>query len=122
MQRSKRSFPTPSRWPSAAAGWTRIIPVWRVRRSNSNAEAAQLVIDQPGRAAIAGDMAAERYGLRMLARNIEDQADNKTRFLVIGRQNVGPVATTKRRCSSLHATNRVHCIGCWSRSTVMASA
>lgn len=62
---------------------------------NSNAEAAKLVIDQPGKAAIAGDMAAERYGLRLLARNIEDQADNKTRFLVIGRQNVGPSGDDK---------------------------
>ena len=58
---------------------------------NSNAEAARLVADDSeGRlAAIAGEMAAERYGLRMLASNIEDQADNKTRFLVIGKQKVG---------------------------------
>ncbi len=58
---------------------------------NSNAEAARLVADDSaGRlAAIAGEMAAERYGLRMLASNIEDSADNKTRFLVIGKQKVG---------------------------------
>jgi chorismate mutase / prephenate dehydratase len=57
---------------------------------NSNAEAARLVADRPGAAAIAGEMAAERYGLRILARHIEDHPDNKTRFLVIGRQRVGP--------------------------------
>ncbi|MCB1685974.1 MAG: prephenate dehydratase [Pseudomonadales bacterium] len=62
---------------------------------NSNAEAARLVLDHPGKAAIAGDVAAERYGLRVVARNIEDQADNKTRFLVIGRQNVGPSGDDK---------------------------
>jgi chorismate mutase/prephenate dehydratase len=64
---------------------------------NSNAEAARLVADDnAGRlAAIAGEMAAERYGLRMLASNIEDHADNKTRFLVIGKQKVGPSGNDK---------------------------
>ncbi len=56
---------------------------------NSNAEAARQAAQRPGIAAIAGEMAAERYGLRILAGNIEDHPDNKTRFLVIGRQRVG---------------------------------
>lgn len=56
---------------------------------NSNAEAARLVLERPEAAAIAGEMAAERYGLRILASRIEDHPDNKTRFLVIGRQRVG---------------------------------
>jgi len=62
---------------------------------NSNAEAARLAADHPGKAAIAGEMAAERYGLRILASNIEDHADNKTRFLVIGKQKVGPSGRDK---------------------------
>ncbi|MEQ8859231.1 MAG: prephenate dehydratase [Pseudomonadales bacterium] len=57
---------------------------------NSNAEAARLAAKKPGVAAIAGEVAAERYGLRILASRIEDHPDNKTRFLVIGRQRVGP--------------------------------
>jgi len=63
-----------------------------VRRTpvESNAEAARRVAGVSGAAAIAGDMAAERYGLRIVASNIEDRADNKTRFLVIGKQKVGP--------------------------------
>jgi chorismate mutase/prephenate dehydratase len=62
---------------------------------NSNAEAAQLVAGKPGLAAIAGEVAAERYGLRILATRIEDHPDNKTRFLVIGRQRVGPSGKDK---------------------------
>lgn len=62
---------------------------------NSNAEAAQLVAGKPGLAAIAGEVAAERYGLRILATRIEDHPDNKTRFLVIGRQRVGPSGRDK---------------------------
>ncbi|HSG90582.1 MAG TPA: prephenate dehydratase [Pseudomonadales bacterium] len=54
----------------------------------SNAEAAALVAKTSDAAAIAGEMAAERYGLERLATNIEDHPDNTTRFLVIGRQTV----------------------------------
>lgn len=55
----------------------------------SNAEAARTAAERPGCAAIAGAMAAQRYGLNVLAENIEDHPDNTTRFVVIGRERVG---------------------------------
>lgn len=55
---------------------------------SSNAEAARQAGENPSLAAIAGEMAAQRYGLRMLSTSIEDQPDNKTRFLVLGNQMV----------------------------------
>jgi chorismate mutase/prephenate dehydratase len=61
----------------------------------SNAEAARLVRDQAGAAAIAGEMAAELYGLVFVDRNIEDQPDNTTRFLIIGNQNALPSGMDK---------------------------
>ena len=61
----------------------------------SNAEAAALVAQEKDAAAIAGSMAGERYGLRALATNIEDEPDNTTRFLVIGRQEVAPSGRDK---------------------------
>jgi len=61
----------------------------------SNAEAARLVRDDPTAAAIAGETAAELYGLRILARNIEDEPGNTTRFLVIGKQVVAPSGNDK---------------------------
>jgi len=62
---------------------------------NSNAEAARLAAAEAGSAAIAGDAAAEIYGLQLLAPNIEDRPDNTTRFLVIGRQMPAPSGRDK---------------------------
>lgn len=56
----------------------------------SNGLAAQRVKKQGKGAAIAGAAAAELYGLNTLASNIEDDPNNTTRFLVIGRQNPEP--------------------------------
>ena len=50
----------------------------------SNAEAARRAAEEPGSAAVAGEMAAEHYGLTLLASNVEDEPNNTTRFLVIG--------------------------------------
>ena len=52
----------------------------------SNAEGARRARDEVGTAAIAGDAAAEVYGLTKLITDIEDRPDNTTRFLVIGRE------------------------------------
>lgn len=52
----------------------------------SNAEGARRARDEHGTAGIAGETAAEVYGLNVLARAIEDRPDNSTRFLVIGRK------------------------------------
>ena len=57
---------------------------------SSNAEAAKLVREEPDAAAIAGRAAGELYELGTLASNIEDEPDNTTRFLIVGRQTVPP--------------------------------
>ena len=50
----------------------------------SNAEAARRAAEEEGSAAVAGEMAAEHYGLTILHANIEDEPNNTTRFLILG--------------------------------------
>jgi prephenate dehydratase len=66
-----------------------------VRESGSTAAGARLVAQgdgtnppEPGLAAIANRMAAERYGLSIVAANIADHPGNQTRFVAVGREGV----------------------------------
>jgi len=56
----------------------------------SNSEAARLAAQDAGAAAIAGDIAVQRHGLKLVARNIEDDPNNTTRFLVLGDHDAAP--------------------------------
>jgi chorismate mutase/prephenate dehydratase len=63
--------------------------------ASSNADAARLAAEESFAAAIAGAQAAEHFKLKVLAQNIEDDARNTTRFLVIGKQEVAPSGSDK---------------------------
>jgi chorismate mutase/prephenate dehydratase len=63
--------------------------------ASSNADAARLAAEESFAAAIAGAQAAEHFKLKVLAQNIEDDARNTTRFLVIGKQDVAPSGKDK---------------------------
>ena len=70
-------------------GWLdRHLPLVERTPVGSNAEAAQRAAKAAYSAAIASATAAELYGLQVLAPNIEDEAGNTTRFLVVGEQAV----------------------------------
>lgn len=62
---------------------------------SSNAEAARLASTEKGTAAIGSEHAGGIYQLETLAANIEDEPDNTTRFLVIGKQLVPPSGKDK---------------------------
>ncbi len=55
----------------------------------SNAQAAQLVQQEDGAAAIAGSVAAQVYGLEKQYEHIQDNPNNSTRFAIIGEQVAG---------------------------------
>jgi chorismate mutase/prephenate dehydratase len=62
---------------------------------SSNGEAALRVRDETDAAAIAGQCAADIYELPTLVRNIEDEPNNTTRFLIIGSQPIMPSGDDK---------------------------
>ena len=73
------------------------LPAARLVEVTSTSTAAQLAGDKPGTAAIASLQAGIRYGLDVLAENIEDNKSNLTRFAVIG-DDTGP-RTGNDKCS-----------------------
>ncbi|NNE13311.1 MAG: prephenate dehydratase, partial [Ilumatobacter sp.] len=66
------------------------LPEAEIRGAASTAGAAETVSEEgvPGVAAIAPQVAAERYGLEVLADHIEDHEGNQTRFVVVARHGV----------------------------------
>jgi prephenate dehydratase len=74
------------------------LPKAEVRAANSTAEAAMLVAErgpiEPW-AAIGTPLAAELYGLDVLAPDIEDRRENSTRFVLVGRDPVPPTGADK---------------------------
>lgn len=62
---------------------------------SSNAEAARLASLNKFSAAIAGRAAAELYHLKIAEKNIEDEANNTTRFIIIGKQTSSSTGSDK---------------------------
>lgn len=62
---------------------------------SSTTTAAELAQREPGAAAVASRQAAVRYGLRILFEDIQDSADNETRFAVIGHQKSAKTGNDK---------------------------
>lgn len=69
------------------------LPDAEVRAANSTADAAKTVADDhdPTAVAIAPAVAADRYGLTVLERGIEDHPGNQTRFVLVTRDGIPPV-------------------------------
>lgn len=78
------------------AGWlNRNLPSVEKQSVASNAEAAKIAARDPTAAAIAGENAAGLYGLQIAAGHIQDDPQNRTRFAVLGNQEVAPTGRDK---------------------------
>jgi chorismate mutase/prephenate dehydratase len=85
----QQSFAQCRRWLDQNFPGIERIPV------SSNAEAARLASVEDDAAAICGLPAVEIFDLKICYQNIEDLSDNTTRFVIIGRQQVGPSGNDK---------------------------
>ncbi|MDB5819239.1 MAG: chorismate mutase [Rhizobacter sp.] len=84
-------------------GWlSNHLPTVERRPVSSNAEGARLASLDASLAAIASERAAAEYGLHTLAPSIQDDANNRTRFVIVAlpERNAAPQASDKD-CISL---------------------
>lgn len=88
LKRIKKFYTHPQAWGQCSAFLSRngCRPMAR-QDSSSTSEAARTVSENEAGTcgAIASELAAQEYGLVILAHNIEDKGDNTTRFFVVAR-------------------------------------
>lgn len=56
----------------------------------SNGDAARIASEDETAAAIAGEVAAEMFGLKIVVPNIQDSNSNRTRFVILGKEPAAP--------------------------------
>jgi len=83
----------------------RMLPHAEMVEAGSTAAAVLHARDHQGSAAIASSIAAELYGVPIVAENVMDKTDNITRFLVIGKESVGPCKNGQDKTSLLFTLN-----------------
>lgn len=77
-------------------GWVQNnLPHVEIIETSSNARSAERAHAEKNTAAIAGILAAEKYELNVLEVDIQDNAANATRFLVLGRQCSPPTGNDR---------------------------
>ncbi len=77
-------------------GWIQNhLPRVEIIETSSNARSAELAAKEKFTAAIAGALAAEKYNVPILELDIQDNAANATRFLVLGRQCSPPTGNDR---------------------------
>jgi chorismate mutase/prephenate dehydratase len=78
---------------------------------SSNSEAARMASVDPHTAAVASEVAAVRYGLKIVAPGIQDDPHNRTRFAVVGHYDCAPsgddqtslILSVPDRAGAMHA-------------------
>ncbi len=75
------------------------VEILEVSSTSKSVESASLYLNSAG---IGSELAAQKYGLEIIARNIQDAANNTTRFLVIGKTK--PKRAPKNKTSIVFST------------------
>jgi len=90
MERVRRVMAHPQALAQCRRWLSRNLPHATLHETTSNGRAAEIAAGEEGTAAIAARIAHEVYRLEILAEGIEDNAENITRFFVIGREAGAP--------------------------------
>lgn len=107
LDRIKRVYSHPQAL-AQCRGWLRAhLPSCPLLETESTADAARRVREDREGAAVGSALAAEAYGLRVLAEGIEDHPLNTTRFLVIGKGTGRNEPTGQDKTSLLFGTPHV---------------
>ncbi len=106
----KKIYSNPQAFGQCREWLTANVPSADLIDVSSTTRAAQISAKEKGAAAIASELASGMYGLRVLARAIEDSSDNITRFLVIassfgaktGQDRTSIMFSVKDKVGALH--------------------
>ena len=86
----KRLFAHPQSLGQCRAWIQAHLPRAEIIETSSNARSAEMAAREKNSAAIAGELASEKYDVPVLEFDIQDNVANATRFLVLGRQCTPP--------------------------------
>lgn len=78
-------FSNPHALAQARRFLDKVLPDVKIREVSSTSKAASMASKTGGGAAVCSEAAAREYGLRILARSIQDEQENYTRFLILSR-------------------------------------
>ncbi len=71
------------------------LPGVQIIETESTAKACEIALEEEGAGAIASEVASYTYHLNILAKNIQESADNFTRFLTISKREMRPTGRDK---------------------------
>ena len=117
----KKLFVHPQSLAQCRAWIQNNLPQAEIIETSSNARSAEFAAKEKDTAAIAGALAAEKYGLTLLEQDIQDNAANATRFLVLGHQ-CSPSTGNDRTSLMVSITDKVgalhHALAAFRRSRI----
>jgi chorismate mutase/prephenate dehydratase len=95
LESIQRVYSHPQALSQCRAWLRRNLPKAALMEMSSTAAAARRAADEPGSAAVAGELTATHYGLTVLAKDIQDNPYNTTRFFVLCREACPPTGFDK---------------------------